>query len=68
MAVAVALIKTVSVWPAGMLTVPVKADPVMLLAVKVVAAFEPVAPTNVKLSNPAGKQSTTEAAVAGAGP
>ena len=68
LAVAVALIKTVSVWSAGMLTVQVKADPVMLLAVKVVAAFEPVAPKKARLPGPAGKPSTTVAAVAGASP
>lgn len=68
LAAAVALTKTVSVWLTGMVTVPVKVDPVMLLAVRVVAAFEPLALTKVSVPSPAGKPSTTVAAVACAGP
>ena len=41
---------------------------VMLLAVNVVAAFEPLAPTNVKILSPVGSPSMTVAAVACAGP
>lgn len=68
MAAAVARINTVNVWLTGMVTVPAKVVPVMLLAVKVVAAFEPLALTNVSVPSPVGKASITVAAVACAGP
>lgn len=64
LAVATALIKMVKVWLTGIVTVPVKVLPVMLLAVNVVAALEPAALTNPKLPSPAGKPSITLAAVA----
>lgn len=64
LAIATALIKIVKVWLAGIVTVPVKVLPVMLLAVNVVAALEPVALTKAKLPSPAGKPSITLAAVA----
>ena len=64
LAAAVALIKIVRIWLTGRVMVPVKVFPVMLLAVKVVAAFDPLALTNVKAPNPAGKPSITVAAVA----
>lgn len=51
-----------------MVTVPVKVLAVMLLAVKVVAAFEPLALKNVNVPKPVGKPSITVAAVACAGP
>ena len=63
-AVATALIRMLKVWLAGTVTVPVKVLPVMLLAVRLVAAFEPVALTKLKLPSPAGKASTTLADVA----
>lgn len=68
LAAAVALINTVNVWLTGIVTVPVKVDPVMLLAVNVVAPLEPLALTNVNVPKPVGKPSITVAAVACAGP
>ena len=68
LAVATALIKIVNVWLAGIVTVPVKVLPVMLLAVSVVAAFEPLALRKLKVPRPVGKPSITVAAVACAGP
>ena len=68
LAVATALIKIVSVWLTGIVTVPVNVLPVMLLAVNVVAPFDPVADTNDSEPSPAGKPSITVAAVACAGP
>ena len=68
LAVATALIKIVKVWLAGSVTVPVNVLPVMLLAVSVVAAFDPLADTKDSEPSPAGKPSMTVATVAWAGP
>ena len=64
LAVATALIRMLNVWLAGIVTVPVKVLPVMLLAVSVVAAFDPLALRKLKVPRPAGKPSITVAAVA----
>ena len=68
LAAAVALNNIVRVWLTGIVNVPVNVLLVMLLAVNVVAAFEPLALTNVKTPSPVGSPSMTVAAVACAGP